>query len=98
MTEAKKVDPPVRLEKFYIAVRMDVTLGVDGNNWAKPGAEGGMTWRGYEFDGKWVDPIPTPNQLLASFQLIQQNILTKILEELVVVTQQTIAAVDYNTR
>jgi len=80
------------MEKFHLAVRMDATLTVNGDQqWLKPGAEGGLTWKGYEWNGQWVDPLPTPDQIRAAFQIIQMTVLAPVLEELIVVSQREIA-------
>lgn len=85
---------PARLEKFSLTVRMDATLTVnDDQHWIKPGTEGGMTWKGYMYDGKWMDPIPTPDQVKSAFELIQRHILAPVLDEMVVLATRRIAEV-----
>jgi hypothetical protein len=75
---------------------MDATIEVNGQNWVKPGAEGGTTWKGYEYDGQWVDPIPSPDQIKAAFEMIQLTILAPVLEELITVSQQKITTARQN--
>lgn len=85
------LDIPARLESFSLKIKMDATLTINGSDqWLKPGTEGGMTWKGYEWDGQWVDPIPTPEQLKTAFELIQTGILAPVLEELIEVSTRKI--------
>lgn len=82
---------PARIDSFQLTIRMDATITVNGDQWFKPGAEGSMTWKGYEWSGQWVDPIPTEEELKVAFGLIQTGILTPVLEEVITASQRRIA-------
>lgn len=80
-------DLPARLDSFELTIRMDATLTVNGDQWFKPGAEGSMKWKGYEWSGQWVDPIPTEEELKVAYQLIQSGILAPVLQEVITAAQ-----------
>ena len=82
-----------RIESFSLTVRMDATLTVNGDNWVKPGAEGTITWKGHEWREEWQDPVPTADELAAAFKLIQREILSPVLEEVIEASTRRVAEV-----
>lgn len=81
---------PARLSEFQLTIRMDATITVNGDQWFKPGAEGSMTWKGYEWSDQWVDPIPTEEELKLAYAMIQSGILAPVLEEVITASQRRI--------
>lgn len=80
--------PPTRIDTFELRIRLDATLTVNGDQWIKPGTEGAITWRGQEWNGQWIDPLPSEDELIAAYKRIEAGMVAPILEEIIALSQR----------